>query len=343
MFLLKAWYDKAPWLRVLLPLAWLFRVLAALRRTVLLRVAGAQSLPIIVIGNITLGGTGKTPATIALVRALQAAGYRPGVVSRGFGARPPVFPYRVNADDSSTVAGDEPLVLLRNVDVPVVLDPRRRRAAQWLAQHTDCDVIVSDDGLQHYWLRRNFEIVMVDGERGLANGYCLPAGPLREPPSRLTSADHVVINGEDRQGLMPDAANTRYNQRYSRLDMQAKHWVNVHTNKPRSLQDMKRYPLHAIAGIGNPQRFFGQLAALGYDDMTSRAFPDHHRYSIGDLTQKSGRTLVMTEKDAVKCRNLAGDDSWYLAISPVLAPELIEQVLAMLQARAAGGAAPPAA
>ncbi len=338
MFLVRAWYDKAPWLRVLLPLAWLFRVLAAMRRAILLRVAGSQSLPIIVIGNITLGGTGKTPATIALVRALMAAGYRPGIVSRGYGARPPVFPYRVKPDDSSTVAGDEPLVLLRNVDVPVVLDPRRRRAAQWLAEHTDCDVIVSDDGLQHYWLRRDFEIVMVDGERGLANGFCLPAGPLREPPSRLASADHVVINGEDRHGLMPEDASPRY----SRLELQAQYWVDVHTAQRRSLQDMKGRSLHAIAGIGNPQRFFGQLQALGYDDVTSRAFPDHHRYSLDDLTQNSDRTLVMTEKDAVKCHNLAGDDSWYLAVRPVLAPVLVDQVLEMLRARAGARTTGPA-
>jgi len=319
----KAWYTKAWWLKLLLPLSWIFRALAAVRREHLQSHRESLLLPLIVIGNITVGGTGKTPASIALVRALQAAGYRPGIISRGFGAKPPVFPYLVKSDDSSSVAGDEPLVLLRNVDCPVVLDPRRRRAARWIAANTDCDVIVSDDGLQHYWLWRDVEILMIDGDRGLGNGYCLPAGPLREPPSRMQSVHHVVINGEDRHGLSQQIPS----EKLSHMQLKALHWVNVQTGEQLGLDEMQGRGLYAIAGIGNPDRFFGLLGSLGYDDVRTRAFPDHHRYSLDDLAIKDGRTLVMTEKDAVKCRNLVNNDSWYLAVEPVLDDRLVKQLV----------------
>lgn len=329
MSFVNAWYTKAWWLKFLLPVAWIFQVLAALRRARLQAVRKSLPVPVIVIGNITVGGTGKTPAAIALVRGLQAAGCRPGIISRGFGARPPVFPYRVSLEDSSAVVGDEPLVLLRNVDCPVVLDPRRRRAAKWIAGNTDCDVIVSDDGLQHYWLSRDVEILMIDGERGLGNGYCLPAGPLREPPSRIQSVDHVVINGEDRHGLSMQIPSGKL----SHMRMEPLHWVNVQSGARRSLEEMRDRSVYAIAGIGNPDRFFGLLQSLGYDDVRMRAFPDHHRYSLADLTVTDGRTLVMTEKDAVKCRNLASADSWYLAVQSVLDDRLVEQVVAAVAGR----------
>lgn len=309
---------------LLLPLAGLFAAVTALRRAAwrhgLLR-AQHPGVPVIVVGNITAGGTGKTPLILWLAAFLHSQGRRPGIVSRGYGARRSDV-REVLPDGMPQEYGDEPCLLARRAGCPVWVGSDRAAVARaLLAAHPETDVILSDDGLQHYRLARDFEIAVIDGARGLGNGWPLPAGPLREPASRLATVDAVVINGGSRNSPWPQALPMHLNgDRFRNLLQPQQSVTAAHFSRRR---------VHAIAGIGNPQRFFAQLGQLGISCMP-REFPDHHPYTAQDLAFADDGEIVMTEKDAVKCAPFANARHWALVIDAEPDPRLGEMILARL-------------
>ncbi|MDX1464369.1 MAG: tetraacyldisaccharide 4'-kinase [Halomonas sp.] len=304
---LTAAYRGDAWLGVLRPLEALYRL--AVRRRAAAYASGRKPVcrtpvPVIVVGNVTLGGTGKSPLVAWLARHLAERGWSPGILSRGYGGHSERYPLLLDTTTPATACGDEPRMLADQTGLPVVVDPDRPRGARRLLE-AGCDILISDDGLQHLALGRDLELVVVDGRRGLGNGRCLPAGPLREPPSRLERVDAVVINGQPAVAPPPGA-----------------HGMALEPAAWRRLGDGRRFPLsplpfagpvHAIAGIGHPPRFFATLADLGVEAMP-HAYADHHRYTAKELAFGDDRPLVMTAKDAVKCRGLAPDGSWVLEV-----------------------------
>ncbi|MGD9662051.1 MAG: tetraacyldisaccharide 4'-kinase [Porticoccaceae bacterium] len=307
----KAWYQRRSWSLLLAPLSWLFTYLAKKRRNYLQRHRKALQTPVIVVGNITVGGTGKTPLIISLVKALQHKGYHPGVVSRGYGGKSPFYPLQVTPESNPFYCGDEPLLIARSCACPVMVDPDRYRAAKLLQDSGTCDLILSDDGLQHYNLPRMLEIVVVDGERMLGNGWCLPAGPLREPVSRLEEVDFVIING---------GGDTLNHPHQYRMDLQPLAFRNLNTGE---VLEPKNPPgsdsVHAVAGIGNPARFARTLASLGLA-VRLHPFPDHHDFCASDLHFDDDRPVIVTAKDAVKCAGFTSgqsslDNVWVLDVA----------------------------
>ena len=330
MDLVATWYRKrlSPWLWPLAPLSLLYWVVTGLRRwgfSCGLLASRRVPVPVIVVGNITVGGTGKTPLVIALAEQLAVAGYRPGIASRGYGANPPLVPFLVTADKPASQCGDEPLLLSRRTGLPVVIDPDRPAACRYLTDHCDCDVIISDDGLQHYRMQRDIEIVVLDGSRGVGNGMLLPMGPLREPVSRLDKVDAIVVNGADSVvgvGHAPAHAMSIAATQLVALE-------SGNTIDTGSWNSNKK--VHAVAGIGNPQRFFDSLRALGFTPI-EHSFADHHRFSSDDIRFDDELPVIMTEKDAVKCAQLApGERYWYLKVDAELPAAFFERVLQRLR------------
>ncbi|MBM3342746.1 MAG: tetraacyldisaccharide 4'-kinase [Betaproteobacteria bacterium] len=319
-----AW-TRFTWLTLLLlPLSWLFGAAAALRRA--LYRAGVLRrehvpVPVIVVGNVSAGGTGKTPLVIWLAAHLRAAGYRPGIISRGYGGSAS-GPCAVKAHDDPAHCGDEPLLLARHTLCPVWIGKQRAAVAQaLLAAHPECDVIISDDGLQHYALARDVEIAVIDGARGLGNGRLLPAGPLREPAARLDAVDAVVV----RAPVSADVAQKHFVMRFTPAG-----FVNLRdANRRVYASHFEGLRVHALAGIGNPQQFFDTLARLNIAH-TPHAFPDHHAFSAADLAFEHCDAIVMTQKDAVKCERHAADQHWALQIEAELDPALALLVLARI-------------
>jgi len=327
--LVNAWYQGHPALLLLRPLEWLYRAVVVRKRQ---RFLAGQSpsyrapVPVIVVGNITVGGTGKTPLILYLIDHCRARGLRVGVVSRGYGAQPPSVPWRVTAEQSADEAGDEPLLLVQRSGVVLMIDPDRARAVQALLSAEPLDLILCDDGLQHYSLARDLELVLIDAVRGLGNRRCLPAGPLREPQARLQSVDAVLFNGAS-----ADSAEG------FGFTLQPTALVNVASGERQPLDLFASgQAVHAVAGIGNPQRFFRTLEALNWRPI-AHAFADHATYSAASLEFSPSLPLLMTEKDAVKCRAFAQPDWWYLAVdarpSPAFSAWLDGQLDALLVAR----------
>ncbi|GAA0784905.1 tetraacyldisaccharide 4'-kinase [Marinobacterium sediminicola] len=328
MSLEKSWYSSATWLKGLRPISSLFRLLV-LRRLGKQRRLGALKAgipaPVIIVGNISVGGTGKTPLVIALIEMLREEGYRPGVISRGYGAKPPSYPALVTHETRPTEGGDEPCLIVQRTGVPLIIDPNRPRAAQRLLSSHDCNVIISDDGLQHYALARDLEIAVVDGVRGLGNGRCLPEGPLREPPERLSLVDWVVINGAEGCSGLPKLENppvsmqlapTMLTSLVSGSSISIEHWS----------QGRK---VHAVAGIGNPARFFDTLRALGFEPI-EHPLADHAEITPEMLDFDSPLPIIMTEKDAVKCRDFAKQGCWALRVDAQLNTQFRTQFLKRL-------------
>ncbi|BAN47878.1 tetraacyldisaccharide 4'-kinase [Metapseudomonas resinovorans] len=313
--LLDAWYRGHPALHLLRPLEWLYRRVAVRKRAAFLS-GGSDSyrppVPLIVVGNITVGGTGKTPMILWLIEHCRARGLRVGVVSRGYGATPPELPWRVRAEQGAEQAGDEPLLIVQRSGVPLMIDPDRSRAVRALLEQEELDLVLSDDGLQHYRLGRDLELVLIDAARGLGNRRCLPAGPLREPPERLAAVDAVLRNGASSDS--PDGFA---------FTLQPSALVNLRTGERVGLD---RFPpgqaVHAVAGIGNPQRFFATLEALNWRPIP-HPFADHAVYSPQTLEFAPALPLLMTEKDAVKCRAFAAADWWYLAVDAAPSPAFV--------------------
>jgi tetraacyldisaccharide 4'-kinase len=325
--LMRAWYaPRATALSIALrPLSWVFGGIAALRRVAyrqgwLRRVR--LDVPVIVVGNITVGGAGKTPLVAAIVDALRSRGFRPGIVSRGYG-RAGRDVRSVVASDDARDTGDEPLILAE-AGVPVWVGADRAATAQaLLAAHPDVDVIVADDGLQHYGLARDVEIAVVDGERALGNRLLLPAGPLREPPSRLATVDAVVrlrTGGTPAHAAAGEFTMTQAPQPWRNL---------VDPELPFDVATLHDPATAAIAGIAHPERFFGALIAHGFAGRT-HAFPDHHAYSRDDVAFAGAPAILMTQKDAVKCRAFADSRMWMLPIRAHVDPALIELVVEKL-------------
>lgn len=301
-----AWYTGHPALSLLRPLEWLYRAVVQRKRARFLAGEGAiyrAPVPVVVVGNITVGGTGKTPMTLWLIEHCRRQGLRVGVVSRGYGAQPPQLPWRVQADQAASVAGDEPLLIVQRSGVPLMIDPDRGRAVAALLASEPLDLILSDDGLQHYRLARDLELVLIDAARGLGNRHCLPAGPLREPVERLHSVDALLYNG----------ASSDPQDGYG-FTLRPRTLVNLRSGEQRPLSHFPAgQALHAVAGIGNPQRFFNTLEGLHWRPV-AHAFADHAPYSAELLNFSPTLPVLMTEKDAVKCRAFAADDWWYLAV-----------------------------
>ncbi|MGQ0619630.1 MAG: tetraacyldisaccharide 4'-kinase [Panacagrimonas sp.] len=290
------WYTPEPSPVLLRPLAAIYGSIATARRRRLTGKAPALACPVIVVGNISLGGTGKTPFVIWLVERLRAWGHRPGVISRGYGGHASGYPLRVRHDSDPAQAGDEPVLIAWRTGVPVMVDPDRVRAACALIETGEVNVLVADDGLQHYRLQRGLEICVVDGRRGLGNGDLLPAGPLREAATRLDEVNLVVANGG---GFRAPRTPT--------LDMRlvTDSVVALRGGGVISVGRFVGRRVHAVAGIGHPPRFFDMLAARGIE-VIPHPFPDHHAYTAGDITFGDALPVLMTEKDAVKCRVFSG-------------------------------------
>jgi len=321
----RAW-QRVTLLTVLLyPVSLVFRALSALRRAAYaaaLLKSRRLPVPVIVVGNITVGGTGKTPLTLWLASYLARHGRRPGIVSRGHGSSLRE-PREVNAAADAAQVGDEPLLLAQRCGCPVWVGADRVAAAQGLLNaHPACDVLVSDDGLQHYALARDVEIALIDGERGFGNGFLLPAGPLREPVSRLRSVDAIVVNGPRRAPALPASALT--------MHLQGDEFYNLlnpgHVVGPAYFRSRR---VHAVAGIGNPARFFTYLQTLGID-FEAHAFPDHHAYRPEELAFAGADAVLMTEKDAVKCARFASEIQWALRVDALTDPELGQRLLKKL-------------
>jgi len=327
--LLRAWYAGHPLLTLLRPLECLYRRVVERKRARFVAEEGEiyrAPVPLIVVGNITVGGTGKTPLILWLIEHCQHRGLRVGVVSRGYGATPPQFPWRVSAEQSAAQAGDEPLLIVQRTGVPLMIDPDRSRAVKALLASEQLDLILSDDGLQHYRLARDLELVLIDNARGLGNGRCLPAGPLREPVERLQDVGAVLYNG----------ASSDPGGGYA-FRLQPTALVNLISGERQALDYFPaEQVLHAVAGIGNPQRFFTTLETLHWQPIP-HGFADHATYSAEVLNFTPSSPLVMTEKDAVKCRAFAQPDWWYLAVDALPSPAFVAwfdtQLMRLLPAR----------
>ncbi len=304
---LNAWYGKSKWVYGLLPLNWLFCCISWLRKYYLIYfVQQSIAVPVIIVGNISVGGTGKTPLIIALVEYLQQHGYTPGVVSRGYGGKALHYPYLLNEATQAKESGDEPLLIFNATKCSVCIAPDRVAAAKLLVAQ-GCNIILSDDGLQHYRLARDLEIAVVDGLRFFGNQCRLPVGPLREPISRLKTVDLVVVNN-------PQASSSPVDN-FPSFGMQLKPsaWRQLQNQHIISLNDLTfEKNLHAVAGIGNPQRFFNTLDSLSLT-YTAHTFADHHKFTSGDFQFLNDAQVVMTEKDAVKCQPFA-KSTWYSLI-----------------------------
>jgi len=314
------WYGESRPSWPLRALSLLLELLVRLRRA--LYAHGVLTIhrlprPVVVVGNLTVGGSGKTPLVIWLSAQLRAQGLQPGIVLRGYGgdAARANEPLEVDAGSDPDVVGDEALLLRLRTLAPVVVCRDRVRGAQRLLR-AGVDVIIADDGLQHWPLGRDFEIAVVDAARGLGNGHLLPAGPLREPPARLGQVDAVVLNGEG--GF--DVAQVLGDERSSPRAVFVMHlagewlWPLSGSGEPMALARLAGLRVHAVAGIGNPQRFFAQLMAAGLV-VIAHPFPDHHRYRPAELEFNDGLPLLMTEKDAVKCRMFGAANHWYLPVA----------------------------
>jgi len=323
------WYSRSPWLVLLTPLSLLFRILVRVRRAAyrkgLLR-SHRIAAPVIVVGNITVGGTGKTPLVAWLAGYLREQGYKPGIIARGYGGHAKSWPQQVRADSDPAVVGDEAVLLAGITGCPMAVGPDRVAAAEALLKYNDCDLVISDDGLQHYALRRDIEIVVIDGVRRFGIGFMLPAGPLREPVSRLQETDLLVVNGIGGPGEYP-------------MKLKAGEVHNLHDEgMTKELSDFRDRKVHAVAGIGNPERFFQSLRQ-SIRRVEEHAFPDHYRYRAGDIRFDDDAPVLMTAKDAVKCRRYASGNEWYVPVSAEMSKDFQVRLNALLEARGCRSAA----
>ena len=314
-FIEHLWYGKHPLRFLLAPLSWLFCAIVLLRRLAYkynLFQSYQAPVPVIIVGNITVGGTGKTPLVSWLGQFLKKQGFKPGIISRGYGGQAQEWPQEVHKDSDPRFVGDEPVLLARQSGCPVVVAPKRAMAVQSLLKNQNCNIIISDDGLQHYGLQRDIEIVVLDGTRRFGNKYCLPAGPLREHISRLNSVDFIVTTGETMQYKL-------------------KPLRGVCNNKlSQDLVELRGQTVHAVAGIGNPTRFFSILRDYGLK-LHCHEWLDHHDYCPADIQFNDELPVIMTEKDAVKCQDFANSQHWYLPIEAQLPKSYGEDLLQLLK------------
>ena len=314
------WYSNSVIAYFLLPFSLLFWLISQFRRF-LFKSGISQSyrapVPVVIVGNLSVGGNGKTPVVVWLVQQLQARGLKCGVISRGYGSQSETYPLLVTAQTDPVQGGDEPVLIAKRTGVPVCISPNRQQAIALLLANFPCDVIISDDGLQHYKLQRDIEIVVMDAQRGLGNGFVLPAGPLRETAARLKNVALVITNGG--KNVYSDAV----------MQLVPHYAINLVTNEKRLLSEFKQ--ASAIAGIGNPQRFFAMLQGLGMQLNQTKAFQDHQKFSAEQFADfNADEPLLMTEKDAVKCGQFAAQNWWYVPVDAEIsgqkATALLDQI-----------------
>ncbi|WP_299877099.1 tetraacyldisaccharide 4'-kinase [uncultured Cocleimonas sp.] len=327
----RVWYKNGKGRFLLMPLSALYCAANAYQRKTQLKALSQNppiiNVPIIVVGNITVGGTGKTPVTVHIVNLLKKSGYKPAIITRGYGGKAQSWPQKVTADSDAELIGDEAVLMATRTGVPVYAGANRLESIQSIQADTDCDVIVSDDGMQHYKMPRDIQIAVVDGERGFGNQHCIPAGPLREKLSRLDSCDLLVLNGENK------TQNTLLNQFYM-MSLSGNTLVNLATEAQLPLTEFSQQKVDAVTGIGNPKRFYSTLEDAGLV-VNQHSFPDHYAFTKNDLLFANDSKVIMTEKDAVKCKNLVGDHKhfWYLPISAVLPQDFDDKLLVLLSAK----------
>ena len=319
------WQSVTPVSALLYPVSLLYGAVAAFRRAT--AVPLQRRAPVIVIGNVTVGGTGKTPLTLWLERTLRDRGFTPGIACSGYGgsnrsARP------VSPGSDPAEFGDEAVLLANRAGCEVWAGADRVAAADGLLMRAECDVLLCDDGLQHHALPRDIEICVVDGARGIGNGWLLPAGPLREPASKLASVDALVINGSGHPSLEHLPGNTA---RFS-MTLEGREFRNLlNPGQVAGAEIFRGKRIHAVAGIGNPDRFFRQLQGMGLN-FTAHPFPDHHPFTAPDLDCAGAEAILMTEKDAVKCRRFATELHWELPVDAAPGPGLADLVISKLGA-----------
>ncbi|ENF7817091.1 tetraacyldisaccharide 4'-kinase [Enterobacter soli] len=314
----RIWSGESPLWLLLLPLSWLYGLVSgviSLLYRLGIKHAWRAPVPVVVVGNLTAGGNGKTPVVIWLVEQLKARGIRVGVVSRGYGGKAAKYPLLLTSDTLTSEAGDEPVLIYQRTGAPVAVSPVRSEAVQALLTEHDVQIIITDDGLQHYALARDKEIVVIDGVRRFGNGWWLPAGPMRERASRLKSVDAVIVNGGvAQQGEIP-------------MHLHPGLAVNLLTGERKAVAQLPA--LVAMAGIGHPPRFFTTLEQCGARIEKRIPLADHQALVPEQVAAFTvpGQTLIMTEKDAVKCRAFAKENWWYLPVDAELSGEQPEQLL----------------
>lgn len=324
-FFQQQWQKISVWHGLLIPLSSLFWLISSLRRSAYklgIFKSYKVTVPVIVIGNINIGGTGKTPVVIWLAKRLKEVGYKPAIISRGYGG---ASSGEVLPDGLASIFGDEPVLLAQRTGCPVWVGRDRVATAKALLQkHPECDLVLSDDGLQHYRLQRDVEIAVIDGVRGFGNHFLLPAGPLRESTSRLTSVDVVVQHGGDQ-------LDEKFNLHTFKMHLDALMFHQlINPQNTKSAKDFANKNTLAIAGIGHPERFFKQLSSMGLQ-FEQQAFPDHHPFQPHDLQNKKAELVLMTEKDAVKCKQFAQPHWWYLAVEANIDKAMLNHIVDKLR------------
>ncbi|MBN3492793.1 tetraacyldisaccharide 4'-kinase [Vibrio neptunius] len=321
----KIWFENHPLRYALWPLLWplslAFGMISRSRRRAFMSGSKASyqaPVPVIVVGNITAGGNGKTPVVIWLVEQLQSLGYKPGVVSRGYGAKAPSYPLIVEEHTPTKHCGDEPKLIFKRTQAPVSVSPVRSDAVKALLP-LGVDIVITDDGLQHYALRRDIEIVVVDGNRRFGSEKLIPLGPLREAPSRLNEVDFIITNGG------------RAHENEAAMTLTPSLAVNLKTRDKTPVSELEQ--LVAMAGIGHPPRFFQTLEKLGARTVVTQGFPDHKDFEPSELQTLAsrGQHLIMTEKDAVKCASYAEENWWYLPVTASFSPEDETRILSKIK------------
>lgn len=371
------WYKKNIISYLLLPISFIYQFICFLRRRYLQQFKQKKiDVPIIVVGNISVGGVGKTPLVIAIARKCIDRGLKVGIVSRGYGAKRKDYPYQVKASDAPSLVGDEPLLLAMHVNSPVIIDPNRVRAVGYLLDNYMLDVIISDDGMQHYAMPRSIEIAVIDGSRMFANGFCLPSGPLRESPKRLNSVDFVVVNRPLRElaadsicaktrGAEPQCTsvhedlgrestkqfgiNVEFSKTFNslpndtnicELDIENKNIYQMYMRPGKITRIVDNVNIavndingavSAVAGIGNPDRFFTTLKMIGIK-FKEYKFADHYLFTKEDFVSFA-KNVIMTEKDAVKCRDFATDTMYFLPVEAQLPVEFWNDLWLRIEGR----------
>ncbi|MWN32424.1 MULTISPECIES: tetraacyldisaccharide 4'-kinase [unclassified Gilliamella] len=324
----KLWYGKNRLFWLLIPFSLLYGLIAFVRRSLYqvgILKAWRSPVPIIIIGNLSVGGNGKTPLVVGLIESLKQKGLQVGVVSRGYGGNADSYPLILDKTTTTEQAGDEPVLIYQRTNVPVAVSPHRSEAVQALLKRYQLDVILTDDGLQHYALSRDIEVVVVDGKRLFGNGWWMPAGPMRERESRLKSVDLIIINGDSVNDLAQQYPNKAYT-----MQLAPRYAVNLLTQERKPLSSLQS--ICAIAGISNPNRFFDMLIKMQTNVIKTVPFADHQKFTLSLLNDIANcdQTLLMTEKDAVKCRQFAQPNWWYLPVDAVIPAQAIEQICSLL-------------
>lgn len=314
----RIWSGKS-WLYILLlPLSFLYGMIATIRHMAYkagLNRSWKAPVPVVVVGNLTAGGNGKTPVVIWLVESLTKQGYRVGVVSRGYGGKSENYPLVLDKTTTTQLAGDEPVLIFHRTKVPVAVAPKRSEAIKALLAIHQLDVIVTDDGLQHYALQRDYEIVVIDGQRRFGNGWWLPGGPMRERAGRLKNVDALIVNGGE-----PEVNEVR-------MTLEGETTYNLVSGEKKAVTQLPN--VVAMAGIGHPPRFFASLKSKGVNLVSTHAFADHQSYELQQLSilTNSEESLLMTEKDAVKCQAFAQLNWWFLPVQAQLSADGAEKIL----------------